>query len=77
VLCKLACPSQSETFLTSRSGSESIGRFTRQGQHIADDLPEGLCLFAKRLEGGKFHWPRIEDLDVIPAQYRVIVAYFA
>jgi transposase len=21
----------------------------------------GLCLFAKRLEGGKFHWPRIED----------------
>ena len=21
----------------------------------------GLCLFAKRLEGGKFRWPRIED----------------
>ena len=21
----------------------------------------GLCLFAKRLEGGKFYWPRIED----------------
>jgi transposase len=21
----------------------------------------GLCLFAKRLEGSKFHWPRIED----------------
>ena len=21
----------------------------------------GLCFFAKRLEGGKFHWPRIED----------------
>jgi transposase len=20
-----------------------------------------LCLFAKRLEGGKFRWPRIED----------------
>jgi transposase len=23
----------------------------------------GLCLFAKRLEGGKFRWPRIEDGD--------------
>jgi transposase len=21
----------------------------------------GLCLFAKRLEDGKFHWPRIQD----------------
>jgi transposase len=21
----------------------------------------GVCLFAKRLEGGKFRWPRIED----------------
>jgi transposase len=21
----------------------------------------GLCLFAKRLEGGKFRWPRMED----------------
>jgi transposase len=25
----------------------------------------GLCLFAKRLEGGKFHWPRIEDDEVV------------
>ena len=35
----------------------------------------GLCLFAKRLEGGKFRWPRIEDgvMRLTPAQLSALV----
>ena len=35
----------------------------------------GLCLFSKRLEGGKFGWPRIEDgvMRLTPAQLSALV----
>ena len=35
----------------------------------------GLCLLAKRLEGSKFHWPRIEDgvMRLSPAQLSALL----
>ena len=35
----------------------------------------GLCLLTKRLEGGKFHWPRIEDgvMRLSPAQLSALL----
>ena len=35
----------------------------------------GLCLFAKRLEGGQFRWPRIEDgvIRLSPAQLAALL----
>src|SRR5262245_12452807 len=35
----------------------------------------GLCLFAKRLEEGKFRWPRIEDgvMRLTPAQLSALI----
>jgi transposase len=35
----------------------------------------GLCLFSKRLEGGKFRWPRIEDgvMRLSPAQLAALI----
>jgi transposase len=35
----------------------------------------GLCLLSKRLEGGQFHWPRIEDgvMRLTPAQLSALV----
>jgi transposase len=34
-----------------------------------------LCLYAKRLEDGKFHWPRIEDgaMRLTSAQLQALV----
>ena len=35
----------------------------------------GVCLLAKRLEGGKFHWPKIEDgvMRLSPAQMSALL----
>jgi len=35
----------------------------------------GICLVVKRLEGGKFHWPRIEDgiMRLSPAQLSALL----
>ena len=35
----------------------------------------GLCLFAKRLEEGTFHWPKIEDgiMRLTPAQLSALI----
>ena len=35
----------------------------------------GLCLYAKRLEGGKFFWPRVEDgvMHLTPAQLQALL----
>ena len=35
----------------------------------------GICLLTKRLEGGKFHWPRIEDcvMRLSPAQLSALL----
>ena len=35
----------------------------------------GVCLLAKRLEGGKFHWPRIENgvMRLSPAQLSALL----
>ena len=35
----------------------------------------GLCLFAKRLEGGRFRWPKIEDgvMRLTPSQLSALI----
>jgi transposase len=45
----------------------------RLGRGFSED-PEGLCLFSKRLEKGRFEWPSAEGREVItPAQLAMLL----
>ena len=67
--------------------SEVIGRSARSGALFVfrgrrGDLikvlwwsGDGLCLFAKRLEDGRFRWPKIEDgvMRLTPSQFSALI----